>query len=184
MGVTSFPELFGSLVLSLIASSSPQGFSCAPCIVPGFGICWVAQCLRAGSQGAFVWVEGVGFSPQTFRKTVLTKQRSFLILGFFSLFCFILDNWDWQLVASFKWRDSNPLFSCQFATNLELLHFFSGSWSYKKLTNTTFRAHINVYTRNIDHIVSWHWILSYMEPKTRDYFFFHYFWKKEWCPLL
>ena len=47
--------------------------------------------------------------------------------------------------------------------------------AYSVQCKTHFRTDVNVFMRHIDNAVSWQRIVSYMEPKTTDYFFFHYF---------
>jgi hypothetical protein len=51
--------------------------------------------------------------------------------------------------------------------------------AYSVQCKTHFRTDVNVFMRHIDNAVSWQRIVGYMEPKTTDYFFFHYFREKE-----
>ena len=43
--------------------------------------------------------------------------------------------------------------------------------AYSVQCKTHFRTDVNVFMRHIDNGVSWQRIVSYMEPKTTDYFF-------------
>lgn len=95
----SFPWLlllffnFLALCCPFSLSPSPQALLICPLHCAWFGNCWSALCHRTWAL-ELLWVKGMGFSTQTFIKTVLTTQRLF---AYFLLFSFVVQNWDWQI---------------------------------------------------------------------------------------